>query len=184
MTHSVLSKGIWPVERVILAYIAFTFLLMFCWWNSLVDPLLLFLTRGKALLLMAVMWAVYRWRPCRLTHLLRVSGLMLTLSLFYPDTYEINRMLPNLDHIFAGIEQLPGLCQLFPSDGCHIALLFLPTLPGVPHGLLCAYQFFLYLLFHLRHSASYRTTVLLSGSRHRQDCCRHIPQFNRLFSDT
>ena len=53
MTHSVLSKGIWPVERVILAYIAFTFLLMFCWWNSLVDPLLLFLTRGKALLLMA-----------------------------------------------------------------------------------------------------------------------------------
>ena len=79
MTHSVLSKGIWPVERVILAYIAFTFLLMFCWWNSLVDPLLLFLTRGKALLLMAVMWAVYRWRPCPLTHLLRVSGLMLTL---------------------------------------------------------------------------------------------------------
>ena len=111
MTHSVLSKGIWPVERVILAYIAFTFLLMFCWWNSLVDPLLLFLTRGKALLLMAVMWAVYRWRPCRLTHLLRVSGLMLTLSLFYPDTYEINRMLPNLDHIFAGIEQLLFNCQ-------------------------------------------------------------------------
>ena len=114
-------KKIWPVEKVILAYMAFTMLLMMCWWNTLVDPLQMFLTRGKALLVMGVMWAVYNWKPCRLTHLLRVAGLMLTLSWFYPDTYEVNRVLPNLDHIFAGLEQ-----QLFH---CQPSLLFSQVCP-------------------------------------------------------
>lgn len=116
MTHSPhnvprSNKAIWPVERVILAYLAFTVLLMICWWNSLVDPLLMFLERAKTLLLMAATWGVYCWRPCRLTHLLRIAGLMLTLSWLYPDTYEVNRVLPNLDHIFAGLEQQLFQCQ-------------------------------------------------------------------------
>ncbi len=104
-------KKIWPVEWVILTYMAFTVLLMICWWDSLVNPLQMLITRGQTLLLMAVMWAVYQWRPCRLTHFLRIAGLMLTLSWFYPDTYELNRVLPNLDHIFAGFEQKLFHCQ-------------------------------------------------------------------------
>lgn len=114
-------RKIWAVEKVILAYLAFTVLLMVCFWNRLVDPLLMFLTRGKVLLVMGAMWALYCWKPCRLTHLLRISGLMITLSWLYPDTYEVNRVLPNLDHIFAGLEQ-----QLFH---CQPSLLFSQVCP-------------------------------------------------------
>jgi len=41
---------------------------------------------------------------------------MALLSWWYPDTYELNRALPNLDHVFASLEQ-----SLF---GCQPALLF------------------------------------------------------------
>ena len=46
---------------------------------------------------------------------------MLFLGSWYPDTYELNRMLPNLDHLFAGWEQ-----AVF---GCQPALLFAQRIP-------------------------------------------------------
>jgi membrane-associated phospholipid phosphatase len=46
---------------------------------------------------------------------------MVFLSWWYPDTYELNRTLPNLDHLFASCEQ-----RFF---GCQPALLFAKTLP-------------------------------------------------------
>ena len=48
--------------------------------------------------------------------LLRVTVQLAFLSWWYPDTYELNRVLPNLDHHFASIEQ-----ALF---GCQPALVF------------------------------------------------------------
>ena len=48
---------------------------------------------------------------CRLTRLARIVVQMAFLSWWYPDTYELNRMFPNLDHIFATWEQ-----QLFGSQ--------------------------------------------------------------------
>ena len=77
--------------------------------------------RLEVVLLIIAMWMLYCWRPCKLTRLLRVLALMITLSWFYPDTYEVNRVLPNLDHLFAGWEQ-----QLF---GCQPALLFSQVCP-------------------------------------------------------
>ena len=64
----------------------------------------------------AAMWLVYRLVPCRLTRFLRVAVQVSLLAWWYPDTYELNRSLPNLDHLFATWEQ-----QLF---GCQPALLF------------------------------------------------------------
>ncbi len=114
------SKRIWAVEWVILSYTAFTVLLMACWWGRLVNPFQMILMRVQVVLLMTAMWALYCWRPCKLTRLLRVAGLMATLSWFYPDTYELNRVLPNLDHIFAGLEQQLFACQpsLLFSQAC------------------------------------------------------------------
>ncbi|MBQ7420221.1 MAG: phosphatase PAP2 family protein [Prevotella sp.] len=114
-------KGLWVVEKVIIAYIAFTILMMACWWDAMVHPAAMLWMRARVLLLMGALWLLYRWRPCRLTRLVRVTGLMITLSWFYPDTYEVNRVLPNLDHIFAGLEQ-----QLF---GCQPSLLFSEVCP-------------------------------------------------------
>ena len=47
---------------------------------------------------------------------MRVVVQMALLSWWYPDTYELNRILPNLDHVFAQFDQ-----TLF---GCQPALLF------------------------------------------------------------
>jgi membrane-associated phospholipid phosphatase len=52
---------------------------------------------------------------------LRIAVQMVFLSWWYPDTYELNRMLPNLDHMFAGCEQ-----AVF---GCQPALLFAQKVP-------------------------------------------------------
>ena len=54
--------------------------------------------------------------PCRFTRLCRILAQMALLSWWYPDTYEFNRMFPNLDHVFASWEQ-----GLF---GCQPSLLF------------------------------------------------------------
>lgn len=115
------DRGIWAVEWVVIAYIVFTLLLMVSWWNQLVNPMEMLYMRARVLLCMGAMWLLYRWRPCKLTRLTRVTGLMITLSWFYPDTYEVNRVLPNLDYLFAGWEQ-----QLF---GCQPSLLFSQVCP-------------------------------------------------------
>ncbi|MBQ9676850.1 MAG: phosphatase PAP2 family protein [Prevotella sp.] len=115
------KSKIWAVEWVIIAYIAFTLLLMACWWDKQVNPVEMLWMRARILLWMSAFWLLYQWRPCKLTRLMRVTGLMMTLSWFYPDTYEVNRVLPNLDHLFAGWEQ-----QLF---GCQPSLLFSQVCP-------------------------------------------------------
>ena len=78
--------------------------------------------RLRIVALTAAMWIVYRIAPCRLTRFARVGVQLGLLAWWYPDTFEINRHLPNLDHVFATWEQ-----HLF---GCQPALLFSKALPG------------------------------------------------------
>ena len=78
--------------------------------------------RLRIVALTAAMWVVYRLAPCRATRFLRVGVQLGLLAWWYPDTFEINRHLPNLDHLFAQWEQ-----DLF---GCQPALLFSKALPG------------------------------------------------------
>lgn len=115
------KRGLWAADWVIIGYMAFTLILMLCWWDKLVHPMEMLWMRLRVLVVIGVLWAFYHWRPCRLTRLIRVTGLMLLLSWFYPDTYEVNRVLPNLDHVFAAWEQ-----QLF---GCQPSLLFSQACP-------------------------------------------------------
>jgi membrane-associated phospholipid phosphatase len=61
--------------------------------------------RAQSVILTLALWGVYRLYPSRLTTLFRVCGQLLLLSWWYPDTYELNRIFPNLDHLFAGYEQ-------------------------------------------------------------------------------
>ena len=109
-------KGLLTVEWVILAYLVLTLLFIFFTYTKIQDPEPLIWGRVKVVALMAAMWAVYRMVPCRFTLLCRVVAQLALLSWWYPDTYELNKILPNLDHLFAGYEQ-----QLF---GCQPALLF------------------------------------------------------------
>ncbi|MBQ6377364.1 MAG: phosphatase PAP2 family protein [Prevotella sp.] len=104
-------KGLLTVEWVILGYWVMTLLFIFFTYTKIQNPESLIFGRVKVLALTAAMWAVYRMAPCRFTLLCRVGVQMALLPWWYPDTYELNRILPNLDHLFAGYEQLLFTCQ-------------------------------------------------------------------------
>lgn len=109
-------KGLCWFEWAVMAYALFTLLLVFFMYTKLQNPQTLIWLRVQVVAMTLGLWAVYRMLPCRLTMLFRVVGQMALLSTWYPETYEFNRYLPNLDHLFATFEQ-----QLF---GFQPALLF------------------------------------------------------------
>ncbi len=110
------TKGLLAFEWVAFGYLAFTVLMMIILWDKLANAEDMIKGRIQFVLVTLALWAVYRLWPCRLTIFLRILGQMAFLGWWYPDTYEMNRALPNLDHIFAGWEQ-----SLF---GCQPSLLF------------------------------------------------------------
>ncbi len=105
------NHGLLLAEWAMMGYTVFTLILMGVLWDRLADPLGMLAGRGGAVLTTLVLWGVYRRWPCRLTMFVRVTGLMAWLGWWYPDTYELNRVLPNLDHLFAAAEQWCFGCQ-------------------------------------------------------------------------
>lgn len=110
------KKGLLPAEWVVMIYLAATSILMLLMLSRLHEPWLMTWMRIKVVAITLLFWAIYRMMPCRATLFLRILVQMLMLAWWYPDTYELNRSLPNLDHLFARWEQ-----DLF---GCQPALLF------------------------------------------------------------
>ena len=115
-------KGLMAYEWVVMAYLVLTLIITFFMYTSINNPQAMIYGRIRIVALTAVMWLVYRIAPCRLTRFTRVGVQIALLAWWYPDTYEINRHLPNLDHLAATWEQ-----SLF---GCQPALLFAKALPG------------------------------------------------------
>ena len=109
-------RGLFAFEWVVVGYMLLTLVVILFTWTKLVNPVSMLWGRFHFVAMTAALWIVYRLYPCRVTRFLRVAGQMSLLSWWYPDTYELNRIFPNLDHLFATCEQ-----QLF---GCQPALLF------------------------------------------------------------
>ena len=116
-----LHKGLLAAEWVVMGYLLVTLVVMAVQHDRLVDVDTMVTLRIGYVAATITMWALYRWKPCRLTMLARVCTQLVFLSWWYPDTYELNRMLPNQDHVFASWEQ-----QLF---GFQPALLFSQVAP-------------------------------------------------------
>ena len=121
LTESKIRPGIWPLEWAMIGYTLLTLILMAFLAPRLVEPIPMLLWRLGSLLLLAGVWAMYRVWPCRLATFLRIAAIMMTLSRWYPDTWEFNRLFTNLDHLFATWEQ-----QLF---GGQPSLTFSQHLP-------------------------------------------------------
>lgn len=115
------KKGLFAFEWVAMGYLVFTLLIVLFTYTKAANPDAMIWGRVRIVFITAALWGVYRMLPCRLTRLARAVVQMALLGWWYPDTYEINRMLPNLDHLFALWEQ-----QLF---GCQPALLFCKAMP-------------------------------------------------------
>lgn len=109
-------RGLMAAEWFMVGYLVITLVLMFFTYTKLHNPESMLIGRFRVVAITAALWLVYRMVPCRLTLFFRVVGQLALLSWWYPDTYEFNRMFPNLDHVFATWEQ-----QLF---GCQPAQLF------------------------------------------------------------
>lgn len=116
-------KGLLAVEWVVLGYMLLTTFIILFTYTKAINPESMLWGRFRILVIIAALWAVYRLVPCRFTLFCRIGVHLALLSWWYPDTYEINRVLPNLDPIFATWEQ-----QLF---GCQPALLFYEAVPSV-----------------------------------------------------
>lgn len=111
MTFAKWYKTLFGVERVGLAWWVLTTVLLFVFWGRMEQPADILLGRIGVLAGTLVLWAVgQRWQN-RATDFLRVAGQLALLAYWYPDTYEFNRLFPNLDHLFAGFEQQVFGCQ-------------------------------------------------------------------------
>ena len=115
------AKGLLAFEWVAIGYLIITLLMMVILWDKLVSPAEMLKGRAQFLLVTLACWAVYYLWPSRLMIFVRVLVQMAFLGWWYPDTYELNRALPNLDHLFVGWEQ-----SLF---GCQPSLLFSQKVP-------------------------------------------------------
>lgn len=115
------NHSLFAIEWVVVAYTILTTLTIMFISTRLEHTDALIWGRLRVLACTLGLWVVYRLLPCRATRLLRVLVQLALLGWWYPDTYEINRVLPNLDHIFASAEQ-----SIF---GCQPALLFSQAMP-------------------------------------------------------
>lgn len=115
-------SGLMVFEKVAIAYAALTTILVLFLYTRMSDPSAILMARVRFLAMTLALWGVYRLVPCRLMLGIRGVVQLALLGLWYPETYDFNRLFPNLDHLFAQWEQ-----QLF---GCQPALLFSQVLPS------------------------------------------------------
>jgi len=114
-------KGLLTAEWIAMGYLLLTLLMMTIMWPKLIHPESMLWGRFLFVASTLAAWGIYRLFPCRLALLARVVLQMAYLSWWYPDTYELNRALPNLDHFFASCEQF--------FFGCQPSLLFSQYVP-------------------------------------------------------
>ena len=115
-------RGLMVFEKVAIAYAALTTILVLFLYTRMSDPSAILMARVRFLAMTLALWGVYRLVPCRLMLGIRGVVQLALLGLWYPETYDFNRLFPNLDYLFAQWEQ-----QLF---GCQPALLFSQVLPS------------------------------------------------------
>lgn len=116
------SKGLFAVERISLIYNAITTLLIVLLYGRMDHPGLMLIERAGIVAVTFVLIYLYQKYPCRLSAFVRMVVQMSFLAYWYPDTFEFNRLFPNLDYFFASADHFLFDCQpavefskLFPS---------------------------------------------------------------------
>ncbi len=107
------------IEVLNLLYNLITTILIIIFYNRLQQPQEMLLGRFLIAFGTFAIIFIYTKYPSPIMRLVRIIGQMALLSYWYPDTFEFNRIFPNLDHIFAQAE--------FDIFGCQPSLLFEQT---------------------------------------------------------
>lgn len=116
------ARGLMGLEWVIMAYTAVTLLIVLFGMTRLDNPDAMIWGRVRMAAATIGLWVVYRLLPCRATRFIRVVVQLSMLGWWYSDTYLLNCLFPNLDHVFARAEQTlfgyqPALvfCEKWPQ---------------------------------------------------------------------
>ena len=107
------SKGLFAVERISLIYNAITTLLIVLLYSRMDHPGWMLIERAGIVTITFALIYLYQKYPCRLSAFVRMAVQMSFLAYWYPDTFEFNRLFPNLDCFFASAEGstfLPVIC--------------------------------------------------------------------------
>ena len=110
-----------PAEKFTLLYILITSILIVIFKGHTHETVNLLEVRIMILLGICFLALIDSFRKIWLFHFFRYAYLAILLSYWYPETFEINKTLPNLDFLLADIEQF-----LF---GCQPALFFAEKFP-------------------------------------------------------
>ena len=105
------SKGLFAVERISLMYNAITTMLIVLLYSRMDHPGMMLLERAGIVAITFGLIYLYQKYPCRLSAFVRMVVQMSFLAYWYPDTFEFNRLFPNLDCFFASAEQFLFGCQ-------------------------------------------------------------------------
>ena len=105
------SKGLFAVERISLIYNAITTILIVLLYSRMDHPGMMLLERAGIVAITFALIYLYQKYPCRLSAFVRMVVQMSFLAYWYPDTFEFNRLFPNLDCFFASAEQWIFNCQ-------------------------------------------------------------------------
>ncbi len=99
-------RGLMAFEWVIMSYLLITLVVVLIFHERATNAPQMIWFRVGVLALTMVLWGVYRLWPCLALRALRAGAHLALLGLWYPDTFEMNKMfVPNLDHVFAAMEQ-------------------------------------------------------------------------------
>lgn len=99
------QKGLFAVEKISLIYNLLTSILILYLYPEMDHPVQMLWERALIAGMTFALMYLYRLAPCRFSAFVRIAVQMSLLSYWYPDTFEFNRLLPNLDHLFASAEQ-------------------------------------------------------------------------------
>ena len=99
-------KGLFAIEKIALLYNLLTSVLILFLYHRMDHPGQMLVDRVLIAGMTFLLMYLYRLAPCKFSAFIRVCIQMSLLSYWYPDTYEFNRLFPNLDHLFAAAEQI------------------------------------------------------------------------------
>ena len=158
-------KGLLPIEWLTVGYVAFTSLLMLVFGGRMSNITGMLILRAAALCVVCLGWYLNKKFALQGIYMLRIACLVGLLAFWYPDLYEVSRIFPNADHVFASLEQSTFGCQpaLLFSQSCTSRFLsecfymgYLFYFPMI--AILLVYYFF------TRHSDFERTATILLGA--------------------
>ena len=98
-------KGLFAIEKISLIYNVLTSVLIVVLFDRMDHPAQMLWDRALIAFVTFLLMYLYRLAPCKFSAFVRVVIQMSLLSYWYPDTFEFNRLFPNLDHVFATAEQ-------------------------------------------------------------------------------